>query len=85
MPTMTTIVAFKARPHAAAFGPPILTERRSKSRYPLVLGVRFRFRIRGLLISGQGRTVNFSAGGLLVASQHIGSRERSGSQARVYR
>ena len=83
MPTITTIVAFKAKPHAAVFCPPILTERRSRSRYPLVLGVRFRFRIKNLLISGQGHTVNFSAGGLLVASPHIGSRDEVLTGARV--
>lgn len=48
---------------------PILTDRRSKFRYPLVLGVRFHFRFRELLLSRQGRTINLSAGGLLVASQ----------------
>jgi len=81
--SITTIVAFNAKHQAAVFCPPILTERRSKSRYPLVLGVRFRFRIRDLLISGKGRTVNLSAGGLLVASQHIASRDEVRAGARM--
>jgi hypothetical protein len=83
MPTITTIVAFKAKPHVAAFGPLILTERRSRSRYPLALGVRFHFRIKDLLISGQGRTVNFSAGGLLIASQHSTSHDEVPTGTRV--
>ena len=49
---------------------PILVERRSKSRYPMDLSVRFRFGFTGFL-SGQGRTVNLSAGGLLVASRDV--------------
>ena len=54
---------------------PILAERRSKSRYPVDLGIRFRFRLRSgvFLLDGVGRTVNLSSGGLLVASQDLAS------------
>jgi hypothetical protein len=47
----------------------IVTERRSKLRYPLVLNVRYRALGRGLH-SGVGQAVNLSSGGALVASQH---------------
>jgi hypothetical protein len=78
----TTIVAFKAKA-AKASGPPNPEERRSKRRYPLHLGVRFRFRMGDLEISGEGRTVNVSAAGLLVASRHIASRDEVCTGARV--
>jgi hypothetical protein len=56
-----------------ASSPPNLTERRSKSRYPMELGVRFRLRFRKVLLSGEGRTVNLSARGLLITSQELAS------------
>jgi hypothetical protein len=49
------------------------TERRSKSRYPMDLNVRFRLRFRNVLLSGEGRTVNLSARGLLITSQELAS------------
>jgi hypothetical protein len=51
--------------------PFIATERRLKPRYPLNLSVRFRglFRSGEFRLSSLGRTMNMSAGGLLVASQ----------------
>src|SRR5580658_2248839 len=47
----------------------IVTERRSKLRYPLVLNVRYRALGRGLH-SGVGQAVNLSSGGALIDSQH---------------
>lgn len=41
-------------------------ERRSKIRYPVTLNVRYRTLGRTDRISGMGRTVNISSGGLLV-------------------
>ena len=45
------------------------TERRTKIRYPLALKVRYRT-LGQTLLSGEGRAVNMSSGGLLVVSQH---------------
>ena len=49
---------------------PVLVERRLRSRYPLDLGVRFRSLSRARFRSGDGRAINISSGGLLVASDH---------------
>jgi len=46
-----------------------LAERRTKSRYPLDLSVRFRFCSAGTAFSGQGLAVNISSGGILVESK----------------
>src|SRR5258708_32364057 len=43
-------------------------ERRSKIRYPVTLNVRYRTMGRSQRISGMGRTLNMSSGGLLIAS-----------------
>jgi hypothetical protein len=43
-------------------------ERRSKSRFPLRLGVRYRSLSGGPSLIGEGRTVNMSSRGLLIAS-----------------
>jgi hypothetical protein len=48
-------------------------ERRSKSRFPLDLSVRFR-PLAGALFSGAGRAVNVSSGGVLVVSHHVVSQ-----------
>src|SRR5258708_29609280 len=42
-------------------------ERRSKIRYPVTLNVRYRTMGRSQRISGMGRTLNMSSGGLLIA------------------
>jgi PilZ domain-containing protein len=47
----------------------ILMERRSKTRYPLVLQVRYRTLGRRLRL-GQGEVVNLSSSGALVDSRH---------------
>jgi len=46
-------------------------ERRSKFRYPLDLTVRFRSVSGSSAISGVGRTLNISSGGVLVLCQHV--------------
>jgi len=43
-------------------------ERRSKIRYPVSLNVKYRTVGRSNRISGMGRTVNMSSGGLLIAA-----------------
>jgi hypothetical protein len=65
-----TIVAFKPQ-GAGVFYPPFLTERRSKSRYPLHFGVRWRIKD----LTGEGRTIDLSSDGLLIACQQIASRD----------
>ena len=45
-------------------------ERRSKTRYPLQLSVRYRTLLKNVDISGVGRTLNVSSAGLLIASVH---------------
>ena len=45
-------------------------ERRSRVRFPFELRVRFRSLDPGHPLSGTGRLVNMSSGGLLVASRH---------------
>lgn len=61
--------------HPGAIVPsqPTLAERRSKYRYPLDLGVRFR-PLAGSLFCGAGRAINVSSGGVLVVSRHIVSQ-----------
>ena len=50
---------------------PVLAERRSKYRYPLVdLRVHFRASGAGSTFSGAGQVLNISSGGILVASEH---------------
>jgi len=44
------------------------SDRRSKSRYPLDLNVRFRCLSERSFVSGEGLAVNVSSGGVLVAS-----------------
>jgi hypothetical protein len=44
-------------------------ERRSKSRFPLHLGVRYRILSGGPSLIGEGRTVNMSSRGLLIATE----------------
>jgi len=46
------------------------SERRTKSRFPLRLSVRYRTLAGGPLI-GEGRTVNMSSRGLLIASEEV--------------
>jgi hypothetical protein len=48
---------------------PMRMERRSKTRYPLMLKVRYRTLGQSLLF-GEGRVVNMSSVGILVVSQH---------------
>ncbi len=88
MSTETTslgrILSFpEARHGAPVSNPPILTERRSKSRYPLELSVRFRLISGTFLLSGAGRTINLSAGGLLVVTQDLAALDEIGAGARL--
>jgi PilZ domain len=57
-----------------------LIERRSKVRYPLRLGVKYRTLSEGPSLVGVGRTINMSSCGLLIASNQpsitVGSRLR---------
>jgi hypothetical protein len=46
-----------------------MAERRSKARYPLRLGVRYRTVSSGPALVGVGRTVNMSSCGLLIATE----------------
>jgi hypothetical protein len=48
---------------------PVQAERRLKFRYPMDLGVRFRYYSGGSRLYGAGLAVNISSGGVLVASQ----------------
>jgi hypothetical protein len=50
-------------------------ERRSKTRYPLDLSIRFRFLSASSGFSGVGRTINLSSGGVLVFSEHVALHE----------
>ncbi len=43
-------------------------ERRAKRRYPLQLNIRFRSTQGKLLVAGDGRTLNISSAGLLIAA-----------------
>lgn len=43
-------------------------ERRKKTRYPLQLSVYYQSASSRILVSGAGRTLNISSGGLLIAS-----------------
>jgi len=43
-------------------------ERRFKARYPLELNVRYQTFGKSGVVSGEGRTINFSSSGVLVAS-----------------
>lgn len=45
-------------------------ERRSKIRFPLELPVRYRTLTRGRALAGEGRVVNVSSAGVLVACRH---------------
>src|SRR5271156_2248551 len=45
------------------------SERRSKSRFPLPLTVRYRTLSGGPALIGEGRTVNMSSRGLMIASE----------------
>jgi len=47
----------------------VVFERRSKSRFPLRLSVRYRTVSGGPALVGVGRTVNISSRGLLIASE----------------
>jgi hypothetical protein len=59
---------------ATSSNPFVPAERRSKCRYPLDLGVRFRPCFEKAPFSSSGRTINLSSGGILVASQHLVSQ-----------
>jgi hypothetical protein len=55
----------------------ISLERRSKIRYPVALNVRYRTIGKARRISGIGRTLNMSSGGLLIATEQrteVGAR-----------
>jgi hypothetical protein len=54
---------------------PIPAERRSKFRYPLDLGVRFRSVSEKFPFSGAGRAINVSSGGILVLSKQVSQHE----------
>jgi hypothetical protein len=79
------ILSFPEALHDATVScPSILTERRSKSRYPMDLGVRFRLLFEGSpVLSGAGRTLNLSAGGVLIVSQDVASHDEIGAGTRV--
>lgn len=47
----------------------MITERRSKVRYPLELRLRYQTVDCGLEVSGQGQTINVSSSGLLMVSE----------------
>lgn len=70
--SFTRLLSFTERQRAAVTGTPIPMERRSKSRYPLDLSVRFRLSLgSGTFLLGTGRTVNLSAGGILVYPEDV--------------
>jgi hypothetical protein len=53
-----------------AFLQPVSIERRSRTRFPFELRVRYRKLGRGEPFAGMGWVVNMSSGGVLVAYQH---------------
>lgn len=57
-------------------------ERRSKARFPLNLGVRYRSLTGNPTLAGQGRTVNMSSCGLLIAPEAEG-QVRTGSRLQL--
>lgn len=61
------------------FDQPLGDERRSKVRYTLDLSIRFRSVSGSTLVSGAGRTLNLSSGGVLVFSEHVALNEIGGS------
>jgi hypothetical protein len=71
-PSSSKVLPFlREHPGATVLNWPVLVERRSKFRYPLDLGVRFRYFAGGSLLFGVGRTVDISSGGVLVGSTRI--------------
>ncbi|HLK18391.1 MAG TPA: PilZ domain-containing protein [Bryobacteraceae bacterium] len=71
---MDTNVPYTVLPHKEASVQAIEKttplERRSKIRYPVSLNVKYRTVGRSNRISGVGRTLNMSSGGLLIAADH---------------
>jgi hypothetical protein len=61
-------------PRGDKFAFPNLEERRSKSRYSLDLGIRFRTVGGRPLFSGAGHTINISSGGVLLVSKDVMSK-----------
>jgi hypothetical protein len=59
-------------------------ERRSKSRFPLRLEVRYRILSGGPSLIGVGRTVNMSSRGLLIASVDVKVNPGARLQLTVY-
>src|SRR5579872_2609136 len=57
------------------FDQAIPDERRSKSRYPLELRIWFQSVSSSVLVSGVGRTLNLSSGGVLVFSEDVALNE----------
>lgn len=57
------------------FDQPIAGERRSKVRFPLDLRIWFQSISSSVPVSGAGRTVNLSSGGVLVFSEHVALSE----------
>ena len=57
------------------FDRPIPDERRSKVRYPLDLRIWFQSVSSSVPVSGVGRTLNLSSGGVLVFSEHVALNE----------
>jgi len=71
-PSSNKVLPFRGERHrATVLSWPIQAERRSKVRYPLYLGVRFRYFAEGSLLFGVGRTVDVSSSGVLVTSPRI--------------
>ena len=57
-------------------------ERRSKERFPLNLGVRYRSLTGNPTLAGEGRTVNMSSCGLLIAPE-ADAQVRTGSRLQL--
>jgi hypothetical protein len=71
-PSSSNVLPFRGEHHGApVLSWPVAAERRSKLRYPLDLGVRFRYFAGGSLLFGAGRTVDLSSGGILVISPRV--------------
>jgi PilZ domain len=69
-PYSARILAFPTERHwKIVAGRTIPAERRSRSRYPLDLVVRFRAHGEGSPFSATGVVINMSSGGILVASE----------------
>jgi hypothetical protein len=84
IPSIARVPSFPGEHNGATVSHQSLSaERRSKSRYPLDLGVRFRSLSRERPFYGTGRTISLSSGGVSVISQRGVTHQQLILDARV--